>query len=342
MNTLLPHIWIVIILLVIGVVISTASCLRPKWFSKSIVEGFEWKRNWDKNKQYNSHSERLRDIKNLHLNWDMHNQYETVQKQLERGEDVSESAIFDLLKARRELEHYNKGYEIDFYDRIRQKIARGEYISEEELDELKNRKGISSSPYWNRPIVNKYLDDYSIDDYNRRMSIVMPLHFSRGSSRHINIPTRSDIKRGAILDEAFIDSFRNSESELLGDTHLSSHTSSNSYMLLDDDTKPFENNSLAKLALNLPPHNDPYALEGISRSQIPFGEEDKYILKSKIVPPVCPACPNVCPKEKGECPPCPPCKRCPDPDVECRKVTRYTKNKNMPMPILNDFSEFDV
>ena len=32
--------------------------------------------------------------------------------------------------------------------------------------------------------------------------------------------------------------------------------------------------------------------EGVSRSQIPDGEEDLYILKSQIVPPVCPKCPQ--------------------------------------------------
>ena len=31
--------------------------------------------------------------------------------------------------------------------------------------------------------------------------------------------------------------------------------------------------------------------DGVYASDIPNGEEDKYILKSEIVPPVCPACP---------------------------------------------------
>ena len=40
------------------------------------------------------------------------------------------------------------------------------------------------------------------------------------------------------------------------------------------------------------------ATQGIPRSQIPAGDEDQYMLKSEIVPPVCPACPTV-----TECPP---------------------------------------
>ena len=37
---------------------------------------------------------------------------------------------------------------------------------------------------------------------------------------------------------------------------------------------------------------------GIPKSQIPTGSEDLYILKSQVIPPVCPACPNVsaCPR----------------------------------------------
>ena len=48
------------------------------------------------------------------------------------------------------------------------------------------------------------------------------------------------------------------------------------------------------------PHYNP---NGISRSQIPEGNEDLYILKSQVVPPVCPVCPPImsCPKEKEKC-----------------------------------------
>ena len=81
---------------------------------------------------------------------------------------------------------------------------------------------------------------------------------------------------------------------------------------------------------------------GIDSDDIPEGDEDKYILKSEIVPPVCPACPTMteCPGTKKERP-CPPCARCPEPAFECKKVPTYKKTNTMlPVPILNDFSQF--
>ena len=84
---------------------------------------------------------------------------------------------------------------------------------------------------------------------------------------------------------------------------------------------------------------------GIPRSQIPPGQEDLYILKSQVVPPVCPACPTnaSCPRQEP-CPPCPACARCPEPAFECKKVPNYSaiNNEYLPMPILNDFSQFGM
>ena len=59
---------------------------------------------------------------------------------------------------------------------------------------------------------------------------------------------------------------------------------------------------------------------GIAYSDIPAGQQDLYILKSQIVPPVCPACPpaTACPRQEA-CPPCPACERCPEPAFECKK-----------------------
>jgi hypothetical protein len=85
--------------------------------------------------------------------------------------------------------------------------------------------------------------------------------------------------------------------------------------------------------------------QGISRSQIPPGQEDLYILKSEIVPPVCPACPAAasCPRQE-KCPPCPACARCPEPSFECKKVPNYNamNTSGLPMPVLNDFSSFGM
>jgi len=107
---------------------------------------------------------------------------------------------------------------------------------------------------------------------------------------------------------------------------------------------------------------------GIPKSMIPPGQENLYILKSEVVPPVCPACPSssACPSNKKEkCPPCPACARCPEPSFECKKVPNY-KNTNsssygsydatgnynsvgktgspgyLPVPVLSDFSTFGM
>jgi hypothetical protein len=84
---------------------------------------------------------------------------------------------------------------------------------------------------------------------------------------------------------------------------------------------------------------------GIPASQIPPGQQDLYILKSEVVPPVCPACPqsSACPRQE-KCPPCPACARCPEPSFECKKVPNYSamNDDTLPMPVLNDFSQFGM
>ena len=65
--------------------------------------------------------------------------------------------------------------------------------------------------------------------------------------------------------------------------------------------------------------------KGIPRNMIPPGNEDLYILKSEVVPPVCPACPPPilkCNDDKPP-PPCPPCARCPEPRFDCKKVPNF-------------------
>ena len=65
--------------------------------------------------------------------------------------------------------------------------------------------------------------------------------------------------------------------------------------------------------------------KGIPRNMIPPGNEDLYILKSEVVPPVCPACPPPILKcgDNKPPPPCPPCARCPEPSFDCKKVPNY-------------------
>ena len=87
---------------------------------------------------------------------------------------------------------------------------------------------------------------------------------------------------------------------------------------------------------------------GIPASQIPPGKEDLYILKSEIVPPVCPACPpTICTggsnNNNQKPPPCPPCGRCPEPDFSCKKVPNYkSKNDFLPTSILDNYSTYGM
>ena len=85
--------------------------------------------------------------------------------------------------------------------------------------------------------------------------------------------------------------------------------------------------------------------QGIPASQIPPGQEDMYILKSEVVPPVCPACPvsSACPRQE-KCPPCPACARCPESSFECKKVPNYNaiNEEYLPQPVVNDFSQFGM
>jgi len=72
--------------------------------------------------------------------------------------------------------------------------------------------------------------------------------------------------------------------------------------------------------------------------------DNDYILKSAVVPPVCPKCPQktACPRQKA-CPPCPKPKRCPEAAFDCKKVPNYASantNSNLPLPMLNSFNQF--
>lgn len=86
--------------------------------------------------------------------------------------------------------------------------------------------------------------------------------------------------------------------------------------------------------------------KGVKKQDIPDGDEDLYILKSEIVPPVCPQCPEPVVIEKKDCPPCPACERCPEPSYKCEMIPNYDADvgfgdgNQMARPFLNDFSQF--
>jgi len=146
-----------------------------------------------------------------------------------------------------------------------------------------------------------------------------------------------------------------SNSKLAKDKKIGPHRSKENYD--DDDNDDNNINSYGNVNKYPNVEYDNILMAGKSRnrshdnrktfrgSQIPPGSEDLYILKSEIVPPVCPACPAVttCPTEK-KCPPCPPCARCPEPAFECKKVPNYSGQNDsyLPMPVMADFSQFGL
>lgn len=90
---------------------------------------------------------------------------------------------------------------------------------------------------------------------------------------------------------------------------------------------------------------------GIPRSQIPIGQEDLYIRKSQVIPPVCPECPPILNREMDDetddnCPPCASCQRCPEPAFICKEIpsdsSNPAANAYLPRPMLTNFSEFGM
>ena len=89
------------------------------------------------------------------------------------------------------------------------------------------------------------------------------------------------------------------------------------------------NNLIGSLTNNTISSQQTQTINGIPGRSIPIGQEDLYILKSQIVPPVCPACPQICAgkSSKESCPPCPSCARCPEStDFSCKRVPNYSTN----------------
>ena len=158
------------------------------------------------------------------------------------------------------------------------------------------------------------------------------------------------------LDEETVDY---SNTQLAKNKKIGPHKSKENYDNANDDANDDNNiNSYGNVNKYPNVENDNMLMAGkgknnknnknnsITRSQIPPGSEDSYILKSEIVPPVCPACPAVttCPSTKEKCPPCPPCARCPEPAFECKKVPNYSGQNDsyLPQPIMSDFSQFGL
>jgi hypothetical protein len=139
---------------------------------------------------------------------------------------------------------------------------------------------------------------------------------------------------------------------------LDSEYTDDSFKNYNDDAIPLTtrtptSSSLSASLYNLGSSNktdySSYLPPGISKSMIPPGQENLYILKSEVVPPVCPTCPEPivkCPNniDANKIPPCPPCARCPEPAFDCKKVPNYNafNPDYMPVPALADFSGFGM
>ena len=100
---------------------------------------------------------------------------------------------------------------------------------------------------------------------------------------------------------------------------------------------------------------------GNASGSVPPGDEDLYMLKSRMVPPTNPpgsgmnnhqdqesqkecSSSNGCSKP-APVPPCPPCERCPEPAFDCKRVPNYnsvTSSQYLPRPVLTDFSQFGM
>jgi hypothetical protein len=95
------------------------------------------------------------------------------------------------------------------------------------------------------------------------------------------------------------------------------------------EEKSTTNDLIGSLTNNTISSQQTQTINGIPGRSIPIGQEDLYILKSQIVPPVCPACPQVCASKssKETCGPCPSCARCDtSTDFTCKKVPDYSSN----------------
>ena len=144
--------------------------------------------------------------------------------------------------------------------------------------------------------------------------------------------------------------YNNTTSNIDQNSHYSGYNKDTSNFFGSTD----KNTAVTATSLNSSGTYDNSLPPGIPRNQIPAGQEDLYILKSQVVPAVCPKCPDPivkCDSNNGngefdvsKCPPCMPCGRCKESPYECKKVPTYKafNQDYMPVPVMNDFSTFGM
>jgi len=157
--------------------------------------------------------------------------------------------------------------------------------------------------------------------------------YNKANWNHDNTEHKNDLNSGDDNDSSGINTGRNNYSNYYSEDDIRNQNRINDRLsIFDSVAKGQMNGSMYTIKEELTNQNDS---KGIPRSKIPQGQEDLYILKSEIVPPICPACPSVnCNSSSSEidvkkCPPCPPCARCPEPAFECKKVPNYNSRSLM-------------
>lgn len=104
------------------------------------------------------------------------------------------------------------------------------------------------------------------------------------------------------------------------------------------------NQPISSTGATVPPPPPPS--EGIPRNMIPPGQEDLYILKSTIIPPICPACPpviNTCPQSSSSSSSATWGWDSPAQQQQSDWSTKYSAaNTKLPTPVLNSFATFGM
>jgi hypothetical protein len=151
--------------------------------------------------------------------------------------------------------------------------------------------------------------------------------------------------------------FANTASNTSNTSNTSSTSSNNSGSLLNNSSSSLLMPT-SSTSLPMPIDTSLSATSGFSKSEIPPGSEDLYILKSQIVVPTCPVSSNLvgngskcntnAASTAAPVPPCPPCERCPEPAFDCKKIPNYNAltgrndSSYLPRPVLTDFSQFGM
>jgi len=125
--------------------------------------------------------------------------------------------------------------------------------------------------------------------------------------------------------------------------------SSSGFCLPTEESYVSTVNKLNNSIMNFYDNNNDGVKKNTNMDSYPYeGQDELYILKSQIIPPICPVCPTGIPcknKIKKKCQPCPPCAKCPEPSFDCKKVPNYSSTRNMYLPraiLTDEFTQYGM